>query len=295
MNLESVSSFVHNLYAQKKLETVLSKDLDTGFSIGKKKLGKELVFIAGPCSVEDEEMIIKSSLAVKSAGCDALRGGAYKPCTYPVNIEKNGWKEGTREQGLRFLKSAKKISGLQVVSEVMSPRQLEASYDFIDIIQVGTRNFQNYALLDELAKQSKPVILKRGTWATLEETLGACERLLNANLTDMAICLRGIIGGPPYRHIYPSTRWQPDLMMLCALKEHTNIPVIYDPSHATGRRQFVKAISQAAVACGCDGLIIEAHPDPPHSVSDADQAISFDELKILIDSCLQIQGALSCK
>lgn len=148
MNLESVSSFVHNLYEQKKLETVLSKDLDTGFSIGEKKLGKELVFIAGPCSVEDEEMIIKSSLAVKSAGCDALRGGAYKPCTYPVNIEKNGWKEGTREQGLRFLKSAKNISGLQVVSEVMSPRQLEASYDFIDIIQVGTRNFQNYALLD---------------------------------------------------------------------------------------------------------------------------------------------------
>ena len=154
MNLESVSPFIHSLHEQNKLERVLRKELDTGFFVGKKKLGKELVFIAGPCSVENEEMILDSSLAVKAAGCDALRGGVYKPCTYPVNIEKDGWKEGTREEGLKFLNSAKNASGLQVVSEVMSPRQLEAAYDCIDIIQVGTRNFQNYALLDELSLAS---------------------------------------------------------------------------------------------------------------------------------------------
>ena len=231
--MKTLPPFIQSLKDQNKLNLVLEEKLDTTFLVGKKILGKQFTIIAGPCSVENEDMIVSSSIKIQQLGCDALRGGAYKPCTYPVKDEVNGWKEGTREMGLNCLKKAKESSGLPVVSEVMSDKQLDLAYDYIDIFQVGTRNFQNYSLLDSLAKQNKPVILKRGTWATLEEILGACERLLSSELSKIAICLRGVIGAPPYRHIYPSTRWQPDIMMINALKDFTNIPVIYDPSHAT--------------------------------------------------------------
>ena len=150
-----------------------------------------------------------------------------------------------------------------------------------DIFQVGTRNFQNYTLLDALGKQNKPVLLKRGTWGTLDEILGACERIIEGGNTNLAICLRGVVGMPSYRHIFPSTRWAPDLMMIPALKEFTNIPIIYDPSHATGFRNFVLPISKAALALGVDGLIVECHPDPEKSISDPDQAITFETLKTI--------------
>ena len=228
-------------------------------------------------------MIIDAALQIKKAGGDAFRAGAYKPCTYPVNNEVNGWKEGMRERGLEYLIEAKKRSGLEIVSEIMEPKQLEKAYDAIDIIQVGTRNFQNYSLLNELSKQNKPVILKRGTWATIEEIFGAVERLLANKLNKVIVCLRGVIGAPPYRHIYKSTRWQPDLMMIQALKDiNKNIPIIYDPSHATGKRSFVKGIALASLVTGADGLIVEAHPDPKNSVSDPDQAISFFEFNEIV-------------
>jgi 3-deoxy-7-phosphoheptulonate synthase len=280
--LNNLSGFLKEIYEAGKINKVLHHDLKDEFKIGNKILGKDLAFIAGPCSVENKEMIISSAKAVKLAGCDALRAGAYKPCTYPINEDVDGWKEGMREKGLDLLKIAKEESGLEIVSEVMNPSQLELCHDSIDIIQVGTRNFQNYSLLDELSLQEKPVILKRGTWATLEEILGALERLLNGKLKKVAICLRGVIGAPPYRHIFKSSRWQPDLMMIQAIKEICDIPVIYDPSHATGKRSFVKGIAIAAVICGADGLIIEAHPNPPKSISDPDQAISFSELEGIV-------------
>jgi 3-deoxy-7-phosphoheptulonate synthase len=281
--LNNLSGFLKEIYEAGKINKVLNYDLSNEFKIGNKILGKDLAFIAGPCSVENKEMIISSAKAVKLAGCDALRAGAYKPCTYPVNKDVDGWKEGMREKGLDLLKIAKEESGLEIVSEVMNPSQLELCHDSIDIIQVGTRNFQNYSLLDELSLQEKPVILKRGTWATLEEILGALERLLNGKLKKVAICLRGVIGAPPYRHIFKSSRWQPDLMMIQAIKEVCDIPVIYDPSHATGKRSFVKGIAISAVICGADGLIIEAHPNPPKSISDPDQAISFSELEGIVN------------
>ena len=277
------TGFLEEIYNAGKINKVSRYNSKDNFKIGNKILGKELVIIAGPCSVESELMIVSSAKSVKESGCDALRAGAYKPCTYPVNNEVNGWKEGMREKGLDFLKQAKEESGLEIVSEVMNISQLELCHDSIDIIQVGTRNFQNYSLLDELSKQEKPVILKRGTWATLEEILGALERLLNGTLKKVAICLRGVIGAPPYRHIFKSSRWQPDLMMIQAIKEVCDIPIIYDPSHATGKRSFVRGISLAAVVCGADGLIIEAHPNPTKSISDPDQAISFDELKKIVE------------
>ena len=277
--------FIKDLIKAGKLDNALSYQPDDNFFIGEKKVGKDFFVIGGPCSVESKEMIINSALSIREQGGDALRGGAYKPCTYPVKSEINGWKEGMQEKGLELLIEARKASGLEIVSEIMDPKQLEIAYEAIDIIQVGTRNFQNYSLLDELSSQNKPVILKRGTWATIEEILGAAERLLSGKLRKVCICLRGVIGAPPYRHIYKSTRWQPDIMMICALKELCKIPVIYDPSHATGKRSFVKNISLAATVSGVDGLIIEAHPDPQNSISDPDQAISFNEFGEIINLC----------
>ena len=291
--MKKLPEFLEALVKDNKINKTVDYDAEFGFQVGQKKLGdNEPIFIAGPCSVENEDMLAYSAEQIRLAGCDALRGGAFKPCTYPVLKEVRGWKEGTREYGLELFRDLKRKFPIDIVSEIMSPNQLELSYDAIDIIQVGTRNFQNYSLLDALAKQDKPVILKRGTWATIEEILGALERLACHGKTNIAICLRGVIGAPPYRHIYKSTRWQPDLMMILALKEITKIPVIFDPSHATGRREFVSGISKAAIACGADGLIIEAHPDPINSISDADQAITFGSLKRIVDACRQIHSTL---
>jgi 3-deoxy-7-phosphoheptulonate synthase len=242
--------------------------------------------ISGPCSVESEEMIVDWAQKMKRIGVNALRGGAYKPCTYPITKEvgSNGWKEGLREDGLRFLKTAREETGLLIVSEIMDAYQITGStMDCIDIVQVGTRNFQNYTLLDALGELDVPILLKRGTWGTIDEILGAVERILVGGNEKVAICLRGVVGMPSYRHVFPSIRWAPDLMMIPALKELCDIPIIYDPSHATGYRNFVPAISKAAIAAGADGLIIESHPNPEKSISDADQAISLSTLMLLLD------------
>ena len=184
---------------------------------------------------------------------------------------------------MELLKEAKIISGLPIVTEVMDVRKIEEISKIADVFQVGTRNFQNYSLLDELGKNNKPVLLKRGTWATLDEILGAAERILLGGNKKIAICLRGVVGMPSYRHIFPSVRWAPDLMMILALKKFTNIPIIYDPSHSCGNREFVPGISKAAMVLGCDGLIIEAHPDPDNSISDPDQAVDYKTLKTIFN------------
>ena len=273
------NEYIKSLIKAKKLKHTVNKDIDFGFKIGEKKLGKEKILIAGPCSVESKEMIEEIAMQLKKIGVDALRGGAYKPCTYPVREAVNGWKEGLQKSGLEYLTHAKNKSGLPIVTEVMDASKISMVSEHADVFQVGTRNFQNYALLDELGKQDKPVLLKRGTWGTLDEILGACERLIEGGNTKIAICLRGVVGMPSYRHIFPSTRWAPDLMMIPALKEFTKIPIIYDPSHATGYRNFVIPISKAALSLDVDGLIVECHPNPEKSVSDPDQAITIDKVK----------------
>ena len=242
------------------------------------KFDSDPFIISGPCSVESEKMIVDWAHKMTTIGVNALRGGAYKPCTYPVKskVGAHGWKEGLREKGLQFLATAREESGLPIVSEIMDVLQInEMTMDCIDIVQVGTRNFQNYSLLDELGKIDKPILLKRGTWGTIDEILGAVERILHGGNEKVAICLRGVVGAPSYRHVFPSIRWAPDLMMIPALKELTNIPIIFDPSHSTGYRNFVKPMSKAALAAGADGLIIECHPMPNLSISDADQAINY--------------------
>lgn len=263
------NKYIQSLKEQNKLN--ISVDLNLNFEW-------EHFKIAGPCSVEGES-IIEIAKQIKQCGADALRAGAYKPCTFPITKETNGWKEGMRKEGLELLKEAKKQSGLPIVTEVMDASMIDEIGEVADVFQIGTRNFQNYTLLDALGKQNIPVLLKRGTWGTLDEILGAAERILVGGNTKIAICLRGVVGMPSYRHIFNSTRWAPDIMMIPALKEFTNIPIIYDPSHATGYRNFVSPISKAALAAGADGLIIEAHPDPDNSISDPAQAITFDTLK----------------
>ena len=264
-----MNDYIKTLINQKKLMLSVDKSTDYVWPYTK---------IAGPCSVEGPD-IVEIARKIKSIGANAFRAGAYKPCTYPIREEKNGWKEGLREEGLRLLKDVKNIVDIPIVTEVMDPRMIEKVGDVADVFQVGTRNFQNYTLLDELGKTQKPVLLKRGTWGTIDEILGACERILVGGNKNIAICLRGVVGMPSYRHVFTTTRWAPDIMMIPALKELTNIPVIFDPSHATGYRNFVKPMSLAAMAAGADGLIVECHPDPDNSISDPAQAINYKCLK----------------
>lgn len=239
--------------------------------------------IAGPCSVEggpgDRFDIIEIAKKVKALGANAFRAGAYKPCTYPVTEKKtNGWKEGLREDGLKLLKLVKDETGLPIVTEIMHNSQLtNNTLDIVDIIQVGARNAQNYDLLDVLGRIDKPILLKRGLYGQIEDILGAAERIMVGGNTRVALCPRGVGGGPSYRHIFGSI-WSPDMMIIPALKELTNLPVIYDPSHATGYRNFVEPIAKAALAAGADGLIIECHPEPENSISDPDQAIDYQTL-----------------
>ena len=278
-----MNSYIDSLIKQDKLRLSVDKDIDFSWSLGEATVGEDVCLIAGPCSVESEEMIVEFSKVLADAGVDAIRGGAYKPCTYPIEKETNGWREGLREKGLVYLKRASEETGLPVVTEVMEPDLVAMVSEYADVLQVGTRNFQNYPLLDELGKWETPVLLKRGTWGTLDEILGAAERILRGGNRNIAICLRGVVGMPSYRHIFPSTRWAPDLMMIPALKQFTNIPIIYDPSHSTGYRDFVVPVSKAAIAAGADGLIVECHPNPVSSISDADQAIDIHQLEEIVD------------
>ena len=281
-----MNEYINKLIQDDKLRLSVDKSKSFGFQLGNKWVGKDKVLISGPCSVESRDMIVDWSQELKEVGVDAIRAGAYKPCTYPIRKEVNGWKEGMREEGLHAMIDAKAECGLPMVSEIMETKQITTlSMDAIDVIQVGTRNFQNYSLLDEFGKLDKPILLKRGTWGTLDEILGACERILDGGNEKIAICLRGVVGAPSYRHIFPSIRWTPDLMMIPALQQFTNIPIIYDPSHSTGYRDFVLPISKGAMAVGADGLIVECHPNPTESISDPDQAISLNELK-KIEECV---------
>ena len=275
--MKHLPKFIQGLVSEGHLKYTVDKDL---------KIDWPWTKIAGPCSVEggpgDDCNIVDIAKEMKRLGANAFRAGAYKPCTYPVTKTKtNGWKEGLREEGLQLLKLVKEETGLPIVTEIMHDKQLtDETLEIVDVVQVGTRNAQNYDLLDALGHIDKPILLKRGLYGQLEDMLGAAERIMTGGNTRIAICPRGVGGGPSYRHIFGSI-WSPDLMVIPALNEVTNIPVIYDPSHATGYRNFVPAISKAALAAGAHGLIIECHPDPVNSISDPDQAINYNTLSTI--------------
>jgi 3-deoxy-7-phosphoheptulonate synthase len=217
--------------------------------------GNEVVIMAGPCSVESREQVVETALAVRAAGASILRGGAYKPRTSPYDF-----------QGL----GVEDAAGMPIVTEVMSEDDVSIICDFADMLQVGARNMQNFALLKKLAKTGKPILLKRGASATVKEWLSAAEYLLHGGNNNVILCERGI------KTFDSSLRNTLDLAAVALVKELTHLPVVVDPSHATGKRSLISATAKAAVAVGADGVIVEVHPEPEEAWSDGAQSLTFD-------------------
>ncbi len=238
------------------------------------------VFIAGPCSVEGEAEIFAAAAAAKAAGAHILRGGAFKPRTSPYSFQ------GLGLEGVRLLAQAGAQAGLPVVTEVMEPGVVEAVAEYADILQVGSRNMQNFPLLRAVGRSQRPVVLKRGFAATIDEWLLAAEYILLEGNPNVMLCERGIRG------FDPSTRNVLDLAAVPLLTRLTHLPVLVDPSHATGRRELVPALSLAAIAAGADGFMVEMHPDPEQSISDAEQAIDPETLRQMIQQSRTIRAAL---
>ncbi len=242
--------------------------------------GGRIGVIAGPCSVESEEQIIESAIKVKAAGATALRGGAFKPRTSPYSFQ------GMKEEGLKLLAKARDVTGLAVVTEVMTPQHVDLVAKYADVLQIGARNMQNYYLLEAVGKIRKPVLLKRGPSATMEEFLLAAEYILDQGNQEVILCERGI------RTFETHTRFTLPLASVPYLKERTHLPVVVDPSHGTGIASLVAPMCAASVACGADGLIVEVHPDPKKAMSDASQTISPEVFAKSMDQCRIIATAL---
>jgi len=238
------------------------KKEDTIVKIGDVTIGgKDIVVMAGPCSVEKEDLLLSIASSVKKAGVKVLRGGAFKPRTSPYSFQ------GLGERGLKYLAKAKKATGLLVVTEAMNIQQVELVSRYADIIQIGARNVQNFELLKEAGKSKKPILLKRGIATTIEEWLMSAEYIVSNGNSNVILCERGI------RTFESATRFTLDLNAIPAIKAWSHLPVIVDPSHGTGVRDFVCSMSKAAIACGADGLIIEVHSDPEHALSDGKQSL----------------------
>ncbi|MEA2087347.1 MAG: 3-deoxy-7-phosphoheptulonate synthase [Candidatus Caldatribacteriota bacterium] len=245
--------------------------------------GKEVVVMAGPCVVENEKQIFETAKQVKAAGAKILRGGAFKPRTSPYSFQ------GLGEEGLKLLAKAGEETGLAIVTEVMSVNQIELVGKYTDIFQVGARNMQNFVLLKELGKLKKPVLLKRGMSASIEELLLSAEYILSQGNYEVILCERGI------RTFENYTRNTLDLSAVPALKRLSHLPVIVDPSHATGRWRLVSPMAKAAIAVGADGLLIEVHPDPRSSLSDGVQTLRIDTFSQLMKELSLIAQAVGRK
>lgn len=245
--------------------------------------GKAPVVIAGPCSVESREHILETAQAVRLAGAHALRGGAYKPRTNPYDFQ------GLGLDGLKFMAEAGAREKLPVISEVMTAEQVESAVPYVDVFQVGARNMYNYDLLKELGRQTKPVLLKRAMSATIDELIQSAEYILASGNLQVILCERGI------RTFETRVRNTLDISAVAVLKSLTGLPVVVDPSHACGKRDLVRALSRAAIACGADGLIIESHCQPEKSISDAAQAVSPALLKEIVTDTAVISQALSMR
>lgn len=245
------------------------------------KIGtKEIVVIAGPCSVESEEQVVAAARAVKAAGAKMLRGGAYKPRTSPYAFQ------GLEEDGLKMLQAAKAETGLKIVTEIVSVNDTDLLAKYADVLQVGARNCTNYALLRAVGQMRKPVLLKRGMAVTIQEYLMAAEYVLNEGNYDIILCERGI------RTFETETRFTLDLNAVPVLKSLTHLPVIVDPSHGTGHWRLVAPMSRAAVAAGCDGLLIEVHPDPANALSDGAQSLKPNKFERLMAEVRRVAEAV---
>ena len=261
---------VHRITEPYKLASRTFKQEDTIITIGDLRIGgDEVIVMAGPCSAESEEQVEATAAAVKRAGAKALRGGAFKPRSSPYSFQ------GLGEEGLRLLRSAADRHNLKLVSEIMDISQLELMEKYVDILQVGARNMQNFTLLRELGRSRNPILLKRGISATIEEWLLSAEYILAGGNTSVILCERGI------RTFESYTRNTLDISAIPVVKKLSHLPVFVDPSHGTGIRDKVAPMARAAVAAGADGLLIEVHCDPDHALSDGAQSMfpsQFDRL-----------------
>ncbi len=244
----------------------------TVFRVGDVEIGKDFLMIAGPCSVESEEQVMEAANLAKKAGANMLRGGAFKPRTSPYSFQ------GLGRVGLHYLREAGDAVGMPIITEVVDTRDVYLVAEYTDVLQIGARNMQNFTLLTEVGRTNKPVLLKRGMNATIEEWLNCAEYILKGGNRNVMLCERGI------RTYETFTRNTLDLSAVTALKELTHLPVIVDPSHATGRREMIKPMSLAAVMAGCDGLEVEMHPNPAEALSDAAQQLTGPELDDLIQA-----------
>lgn len=242
----------------------------TVVDVGGVKVGSGFVVIAGPCAVEGEEQIVEVARAVKRAGAHILRGGAFKPRTSPYSFQ------GLGEEGLKMLRRAGDEVGMPVVSEALDVRHVELVAKYVDAIQVGARNMQNFPLLREVGRARKPVLLKRGFGCTIEEWLLAAEYIMLEGNEDVILCERGI------RTFEPSTRFTLDIAAVPVVKELSHLPVVVDPSHAAGRSSLVKPLARAALAVGADGVMVEVHPSPTSALSDGPQSLTLEEFEELM-------------
>jgi 3-deoxy-7-phosphoheptulonate synthase len=245
-------------------------------AVGNSHLG----MIAGPCSVESEEQTLSTARAVKAAGATALRGGAFKPRTSPYSFQ------GLKEDGLKILAAAREETGLAVVTEVIAESDVALVGRYADVLQIGARNMQNYRLLEAVGYEGKPVLLKRGPSATLDELLLAAEYILNAGNPHVMLCERGI------RTFETHTRYSLTLASVPWLHERTHLPVVVDPSHGTGHTSLVAPMAAAAIAAGADGLIVEVHPDPETALSDGYQSLDFRQFEGLMELCRRVAEAM---
>jgi 3-deoxy-7-phosphoheptulonate synthase len=264
-----------------KLASREFKPEDTVIRVGNVAIGgANTVVMAGQCSVDTEEQMMATARLVKEAGGHILRGGAFKPRTNPYAFR------GLGEKGLQILEAARAETGLPIISEVMDPRDVELVARYADILQVGSRSMQNFTLLDEVGRSGKPVLLKRGMWAPLQEWLLAAEYVLAQENSEVILCERGI------RTFETSTRFTMDLSVIPAVKRLSHLPIIGDPSHATGHRYLVEPMAMAAVAAGADGLIVELHPNPDRALSDGAQSLTFSGFRQMMERVREVARAV---
>lgn len=254
---------------------------DSIVQVGNTTIGPgTLTIMAGPCAIESQEQLMETAYAVKKAGATFLRGGAYKPRTSPYSFQ------GLEEEGLRYMKEAREATGLNVVCEVTSQHAIEAAVKYVDMLQIGARNMQNFELLKEAGKSGAPILLKRGLCATIDEWLNAAEYIMSEGNSRVVLCERGI------RTFETATRNTLDISAVPVLRGKTHLPVIVDPSHATGVRAYVEPLAKSSIAAGADGLMIEVHPNPACALSDGPQSLTFEQFEALA-SALRPYGALS--
>jgi len=255
-------------FVSKEYRTERTRIRVDGCEIG----GDEFIVMAGPCSVESEKQIMQAAEGVARAGAKLLRGGAFKPRTSPYDFQ------GMEEEGLKLLAKAKRATGLSIITEVMSDRDVDLVADYADVLQIGARNMQNFALLKTLGKCNRPVLLKRGMSSTIKELLMSAEYVVAHGNPNVILCERGI------RTFETVTRNTCDIAAVAALNELTHLPVILDPSHATGKRSLVPALARAGVAIGADGLIVEVHPAPEKAMSDGAQSLDINQFHAMMRS-----------